>query len=202
MYNNCMFNGQLLLKLAENFNSQRLSFKKEDISFIAGKDTFKGKMLGFLTRDYYRREKLIKEGNLIYGYAFRTWTNEITFTKPYPVWFLFSPAPEFLEKPMLYMEILTSLQAIELPKHGNNELRKLFTILNAELSEPKYYLVPEPYAQGHLVYLSMMYLRPSHNNNFRLGVNPLIVAPTISKEILLLPTKYWTDEFKKIYYDL
>jgi hypothetical protein len=197
-----MFNGQILANLQENFEKRRLSFKKEDIAYIAGKDTFKGKMLGFLTTDYYRREKLIRGGEIIYGYIYRTWTNEITFTKPYPTWVLFSPSKEFVNNPNLYVEILTALQAIELPKRGENELRKLHTMLNAELSEPRYMVIPEPYAQGHLVYLSMAYLRPHHNSNLRLGINPFLIAPAISKEILHLPTKYWTEEFKKIYHDL
>lgn len=201
MYNICMFNDVILEKLRKKFAESSLSFKKEDVAFIAGKDNFNGKLLGFLTVEYYRRERLIREGSLVYGYVFRTWTNEVTFTKPFPTWILFSPSKEFVSKPGLYIEILKALQAIQLPKRGSPELRKLHTMLNAELSEPKYFLIPEPYAQGHLVYLSMAYLRPHHNYNLRLGINPFIIAPAISKEILFLPTTYWTDEFKKAYHD-
>lgn len=197
-----MFERKILTNLTAYYAEKRLSFKKNDIAFIAGKDTFKGKMLGFLTADYYRRSKLIMEGNIIYGYVYRTWTNEVTYTRPYPTWVLFSPAKEFIDNPQLYATISTNLQAIELPKHPTAELRKLHTMLNAELSEPKYVMIPEPYAQGHLVYLSMVYLRTSHNNNLRLGINPFIIAPTISKEILYVPTMYWTEEFKKTYHNL
>ena len=202
MYNIIMFDSKILTDLIANYDQKRLLFKKEDVSFIADKDTFRGKMLGFLTTEYYRRGKLIKEGNVVYGYVYRTWTNEVTYTRPYPTWVLFSPAKEFIDNPQLYAAISASLQAIELPKHPNPELRMLHTMLNAELSEPKYVLIPEPYAQGHLVYLSMVYLRPRHNNNLRLGINPFIIAPSISKEILYLPTAYWTDDFKKTYYNL
>lgn len=201
MYNIHMFNDVILENLRERFAESRQSFKKEDVAYIGGKDTFNGKMLGFLTAEYYRRERLIREGSLIYGYVFRTWTNEVTFTKPFPTWILFSPSKEFVSKPGLYIEILKALQAIQLPKRGLPELRKLHKMLNAELSEPKYYLIPEPYAKGHLVYLSMTYLRPRLNNNLCLGINPFIIAPAISKEILYLPTAYWTDEFKKAYHD-
>jgi len=197
-----MFDRKALDNLQNNFVEKRLSFKKNDIAYIAGKDTFKGKMLGFLTMDYYRREKLIAGGDIVYGYLFRTWTNEITYTRPYPLWVLFSPAKEFADNPELYVDILKSLQAIELPKRGPKDLRTLHTMLNAELSEPRYYLIPEPYARGRLVYLSMLYLRPVHNSNLRLGINPFIIAPSISKEILYLPARLWTEEFKKRYYDL
>ncbi|MDY0345692.1 MAG: hypothetical protein WCR77_03155 [Bacilli bacterium] len=196
-----MFDAKLQKDLTDYYLEKKLSFKKEDIAYIAGKDTFKGKMLGFLTTDYYRREKLIRGGQLIYGYVYRTWTNEVTYTRPYPMWILFSPAQEFIDNPDLYSLVLTALQAIELPKRGQSELRKLHTMLNAELSEPKYVLIPEPYAQGHLVYLSMTYHRPWHNNNLKLGINPFIIGLSISKEILYLPTKYWNESFKKTYFD-
>jgi hypothetical protein len=117
------------------------------------------------------------------------------------MWVLFSPAKEFADDPNLYVSVLNALQAIELPKRPSNELRRLHTMLNAELSEPKYYLIPEPYAQGHLVYLSMAYHRPWHNNNMKLGINPFIIGSLISKEILYLPTKYWDETFKKAYFD-
>lgn len=201
MYNIFMFDAKLLENLSASFAEKKLTFKKEDVAFIAGKDTFKGKMLGFLTTDYYRREKLIRGGDLVYGYVFRTWTNEVTFTKPYPMWVLFSPAKEFADDPNLYVSVLNAMQAIELPKRPSNELRRLHTMLNAELSEPKYYLIPEPYAQGHLVYLSMAYHRPWHNNNMKLGINPFIIGSLISREILYLPTKYWDETFKKAYFD-
>lgn len=201
MYNNFMFDAELLGNLEKHFQEKKVLFKKEDFAYIAGKDTFKGKMLGFLTTDYYRREKLIRGGNLIYGYVFRAWTNEVTFTRPYPMWILFSPSQTFKNDPDLFVSILSALQAIELPKRGQSELRKLFTMLNAELSEPKYFLIPEPYAQGHLVYLSMAYHRPWHNNNLKLGINPFIMGASISREILYLPMKYWDESFKKAYYE-
>ncbi|MFA5481159.1 MAG: hypothetical protein WC282_02075 [Bacilli bacterium] len=197
-----MFQESILKNLSASFDAERTKFTKKDVAFIAGKDSFKGKMLGFLTFDYYRREKLIREGNLVYGYAYRAWTNEVTYTKPYPIWVLFSPAKEFVENPSLYGDVLRALQAIEKPKHRHAKIYHLYTMLNAELSEPKYVLIPEPYAQGHLVYLSMVYLRPSHHANLCLGVNPFLIAPNVSKEILLLPSKYWTEEFKKEYFNL
>jgi len=194
-----MFCKKKLEALSAHFDEKRLSLSKEDIRFLSGKDSFKGKMLGFLTSDYYRREKLIREGELIYGYVYRAWTNEITYTRPYPTWVLFSPAGEFKDDPNLYLEVLSELQKIEAPKRGASGLKHLLTMLNAELSEPKYVVIPEPYAKGHLVYLSMVYLRPWHIANLRLGVNPFIIAPSASKEILYLPFIYWSDEFKKEY---
>ena len=81
----------------KDFKGKLFVLTNEEKKHLVDKDTFRGRIFGFLTRSYYRRFKLFEEGSLTYAYVFKTWNNSFGSDKPYPIWFLFSPEKYFLK---------------------------------------------------------------------------------------------------------
>jgi len=196
-----MINEVMLKTLNEKYQTVAFTFEKKDYLFLEGKDTARGRMLGFLTADYWKREQLWKTGTIVWGYVFKmilTPSNDPS--RAYSSWVLFSPSKQFVETPELYFEILGRLNFLETEKPKNSKIRKLKTAMYEDLSEPEYLEIPEPYANGNLVYLSTVYVRPQHVFDLHLGYIPLMISPLVTKEVMYLPEKYWTDEFRSEYY--
>ena len=87
------------------FSEKQPLFTKEDLKYISGKDSFKGKLTGFLTKNYYQREKLIQNGELFYGYVFSFWGQSINGDSPTIFYILFSPERKIMENPSIFKEI-------------------------------------------------------------------------------------------------
>lgn len=196
-----MANEAMLKELNDNYQNALGSFAKSDFSYVTGKDSARGRMLGMFTIEYWKREDLWKTGTIVWGYAYRNLMTDLhNPERAYSSWVLFSPSREFAENPQLYTEVLARLTALEKEKARNRKLHELKLALFAELSEPKFLEIPEPYAGGHLVYCSMVYVRYEHIYDFRLGFLPVIISPSVSKEVMYLPERYWTEAFRNEYY--
>jgi hypothetical protein len=197
-----MIERKILDDLNDHFQQMALSFSKEDWTYLAGKDTPRGRMLGFLTPEYYKREKLWETGIIVWGFAFKTFMdNAVTAgDRVYPSWVLFSPVQAFCDDPTLYYAVQEKLlKALEGKPKGKAQ-KQLKIALEGELSEPQYMEIPVEYTEGKLVYLSMVYVRPTHFPDFHLGFVPLIINKLITAEVMYVPDRYWTDAFKAIYY--
>ncbi len=57
-----------LEELNDHFRNASLTFEATDWKYLAGKDTPRGRMLGFLTSEYYRREKLWQTGTIVWAW--------------------------------------------------------------------------------------------------------------------------------------
>lgn len=188
-----------LKAISERYAQLKAQFSKEDIAYIANKDTPRGRMLGFLTSDYYRRESLIKEGSIVYGYTIRTYKIEQTMDRLYASWLLFSPSKTINEQPNILLNILENIERIQEKKTLTSQERQIKNSLTGDLSEPKYLEIPSPYNEGHLVYLQYCEVKPHHTPNLNLGLNFIIIAPAKSKEVIYLPNRYFHDVFKDDY---
>lgn len=196
-----MITKAMLKTMNEKYRVAAFTFEKRDYQFLEGKDTPRGRMLGFMTSEYWKREQLWKTGTIVWGYVFKiilASNNEVH--RVYPSWVLFSPSEQFTITPELYLEILGKLNTLENEKPKAKNIRQLKTALFDNLSEPQYFEIPEPYACGKIVFLSMIYVRPNHVYDLHLGYVPLMISPMVSKEVMYLPEKYWTEEFKNEYY--
>lgn len=184
-----------LSKMNEKYQALKATFSRDDIAYIANKDTGRGKLIGFLTFDYYRRESLIKEGNIVFGYVIKTYKQEDNPLKNYASWLLFSPSKVVNDHPEIYLKIVENLELLKTKKHLDKFERPIKVALLGELSEPKYLEIPAPYNEGHLVYLQYCEVKPHQTPNLNLGLNFLIIAPAISKEVIYLPERYLHDVF-------
>lgn len=182
-----------LSKISEKYDQLKVRFSKEDVAFIANKDTPRGRLLGFLTTDYYRRENLIREGTIVYGYTFRTHKTTDSMDRLYASWLLFSPSKAVNDDVNIYLKIIDNLDSLKEKKHPSSIERKLQIALGGELSEPKYLEVPAPYNEGYLIYLQYCEVKPNHTPNLELGPNYIIIAPSKSKEVIYLPERYFFD---------
>ena len=174
------------------------SLTKKDVSYIAFKDSFRHGMRGFLTLSYYKRERLIRNGDLVFGYTFKCWSDESNFSKDYPTWVLFSPSLQVSKNPGLLAKTGENLLKFA-RENKDKKYRKLCNLINEPLSDCDYFEIPQELTGGVLVYLSIIYLHVNQIENFQMGINPLIISKGISAEVIYLPDKYWIPEFLDLY---
>ena len=179
---------------------KRASLDKTELSYLANKDTFNGIRLGFMTRAYYQREKMIRGSDIYYAYVFQSWNNAVGNPQSsYPTWLLFSPDTPVNENPDILKEIsakLTSIKTTEVVDKTEKELKK---IIVEPLSDASCFLLPPSYSLGHYVFLSIIDCPGSRVSSFQLGLNLILANLSVSKEVRYLPERYWPDEFKQAY---
>lgn len=185
-------------------NEQRSAFKelsknflKEDFNFLTNKQGFNQKRIGVFTRNYYKRKKLVQLGTLTYGYVLRIRDNG-SQTNPISTWVLFSPSNEYEKNPAKYEKTLQNIDKILNSPNINKKYKRLKIMLTESLAEPVYFPVPDELSDGDVVYISHVYYWRTKNPNMRPGLMPIFISQNISKEILYLPERYWTDNFIKL----
>lgn len=153
----------------------------------------------FLNQAYFHRNLLIKSGQLLPGYVFRSWSGNGSNKNYHPFWVLFSPSSKVFENPSILRDIAHTIN--NLGDFGGAVLNKKFIkLLNEPLSDASYFLVPEELTNGKLVYVSIVYLPPMVGEKLVFGYNPFIINKEISNEIIFLPDIFWDEEFKDAYY--
>lgn len=180
---------------------KRSSFDKAELSYVANKDTFAGRRLGFMTRAYYQREKMIKASDIFYAYVFQSWNDALGNAQAtYPTWLVFSPDSVVNENPAILKEIsakVLSIKKMEVTDKSEKELKK---IVGETLSDASCFLLPLTYSLGHYVLLSIVDLPYQHVSSFHLGLNLILANLSISKEVRYLPERYWPAEFITAYH--
>ncbi len=179
------------------FKKRQLLLSKEDINFISNKETFKDKLHGFLTSAYHKREKVIRTGELFYGYVFSEW-NSRPDSAPISL-ILFSPERKMAENPLIFKKIVENLRGFLENSPKNRDAKKLKNLLSEPLANAPFEQLPFNLTEGHVVYFCKLYRNISFAYSFNLGLNLFIANPAISKQILFLPERYMTEAFRKTY---
>ncbi len=187
----------LLENEREEFRKKQLLLTKEEINFISNKETFRDRLHGFLTSAYHKREKVIRTGELFYGYVFSEW-NSRPDSMPISL-ILFSPERKMAENPIIFKKIVENLNGFLENQQKNKGDKKLKNLLSEPLANAPYEQLPFNLSEGHLVYFCKVYRNISFDYSFNLGLNLFIANPAISKQILFLPERYMTETFKKLY---
>lgn len=182
------------------YKEKQKSLSKEEIAFISSRDTLRGKLLGFLTKDYWKKKELILKGDLLYGYAFKSFEPEPNSSeRRFPVWVLFSPSREFNEQPLLLKEVAeTIINTLEKDVKSKEEKRFLH-LVHEPYGDASYLGVPSIFTNGKLIYMSIVYFHQNTLSDFHLGLNFLIAEASISKEVILLPGRYFDLSVYKDY---
>lgn len=181
------------------FALQQMQFDHQAIKYLTRKETLKERLHGFLTRGYYQREKLAREGMLFWAYTFKTFLPRATSDEPYFSWAIFSPELAFEEEPKLLEAVSQKLQQFAEAKPRNLKERKLYNAVNVEVAEPKYVLLPSSISDGHIIYLQYIEVFPDQIMNFKLGFNLIIALPSKSKDVMYLPRRYWAENYLEQY---
>lgn len=199
MYNFSMDYYFLLEQERKSFSERQPLLTKEDVKYISGKDSFKGKVTGFLTRRYYQKEKLIRNGELFYGYVFSTWNLSTDWDSPMIFYILFSPERKIMENPQIYKEIHKNLQVFLENKPKSKNEKRLWNLLKTPMADAPFEEILFSLTDGHVIYFCKLIQKQNFAISFYLGLNLFIANPTISKQILFLPERYETEEFRKLY---
>lgn len=187
-------------KLNDFWDKRRPVLEKDEIKHIADKDHADGIMLGILSWKYINRSKMISNSNIAYGYVFKAYqAEEEESAKHFPVWVLFSPAEEVNSNPLILKNAAEKLRTASEGQPADKAERKLFAKVLEPSADADFVELPEKYTDGHLVYFSITYLRTNVMPEFKLGLNLMLIAPSITKELLFLPPQYWDEEWAEFY---
>lgn len=180
------------------YYEKRTKLTKDEMSYLLGRDRLKGKLLGFMEGRYYKRRKLLLEGEVIYGYVFQEY--DPAKNAPYKaIWVLHSPSLEYQENPKALFEVARSIEEAQIDKKVGKILLNFMKKVKEELSEGFYIEVPSRFTGGDLVYLSIPYLKKDRFEGMRLGPNFFVAAPMISKDLWPLPASYLPLDVYKEY---
>jgi hypothetical protein len=187
-----MESGAYIHHLNELLQAKRLAWTKEDYQRLSGKGTPRGRLLGFMTRGYYQRERVWQTGRIVYGYAYKTYTDR-DYERPYLVWILFSPMSIFESEPNHLVDIHVRLEPFLDNTKAAGKYRRLINALTNPLTEPKYFSIPGEFTDGKLVYVSTLFADPGLHDQMPLGLVPIVIAPEISQEIMLVPERHLAE---------
>ncbi len=178
-----------LKEVYQAYEGKKVALSKEEIAYALGRDSVRGKLIGFLTRDYYKRKKLLLEGHAVLGYAFKAYSQneKAAYSR---LWILYSPVAEFSAKPGLYGEIAAKLSDLETDKKADKKTRLFLTALKEPYADAKAMEVPTEYTDGKLVYLYIIDYEKVRYPEMRLGYNFFVSEPLISKELLIMAPRF------------
>lgn len=187
---------ELLKSARESWEKKRPTLSKEEIKNITGREGPKNFLVGFLSSEYYKRNKLVEEGDLTIGYVFKIFietseeSNEVA-----PTWVLFSPSSQVANHPERLKEVANKLseQCLNGPK--GSLPKPLYYALTNMYADGSYIEIPPQFTNGDLVYLSIAYRFIRATPDFKLGYNLILASRGISKGILYLPPRYWSKEW-------
>lgn len=181
-----------LLELKEKENAHFAKFKanlsKEDRLLLTCKNSFTNRKIDFLKPYYYKRNKLVDQGEIGLIYCFK----EYEFEPDCPiskVIALFSLSSQVEEKDYIKAKK-------ELDKITSKNNKKLYQLLNNKYSDFLYLSIEKETGLKD-GYISMITRYKSIIPNFTLGIQPALMSRSISKEIIILPNKFRYKEGTK-----
>lgn len=191
---------RIITAIRQDYDARKASFTKNELRYLTGRTSLRGRLLGFMTRAYYQRPRLFKKGQILYALTFRRWSRDLKGDPLESTWVLFSPMSEFDAEPERLYQVKNALDDFLMKKTKKAKYHALMVALKGELSEPAYLEIPSEFTDGRLVYLSYICLRREQIPDLRLGLNLIVADRSVSKEVLYLPAPYWTKEYTEHYH--
>jgi hypothetical protein len=190
----------VLSSLNTTWLTRRGSFSDGEIAHLAYQDTFRHKMLGFMTRVYYQRKKLIQQSEIFYAYVFQEYNyDENQRQNGGATWLVFSPSKEVNDHPEILKKIAANLQQLKVKEPINGEEKALKKLLVEPLSETSYCELIPTMSDNEYAFLSIVDLHKELLPSFHLGLNLVLANKSVSKEVLYLPEAYFSQEWKEAY---
>ena len=191
---------QTINEINQEWFQKWVTLDKKEISYISNKETFRTRLVGFMTSSYFKRSQLIKEGDILFAYSFKEWTNEVRKEIfDYPTWIIFSPEKKINENPEILKEIAARVLSLCDGAPSSKEEKNIKKLVTEYLSDCSYVEISSSLTGGELAYLSIIYRHLTLNSEFHLGLNLIIANQSLSSEVIYLPEKYWNESFKKAY---
>lgn len=191
-----MFYKDMIEEVRKNFSSKQGAFTKDEMAYNTNKDTFRGRITGFMTSSYYKREKLYNQGVVYYALAFKDYREHAEKDKKLvPVWVLLSPSSKIDEDPMLLQKVKDNLDKLYEDSELRKKYKKLFTMISENHAEPMYFEIPEEFSPDFECYLCITFVHEERFPLFHLGLNLVLANKLITKEVDYLPMTYWTKDY-------
>lgn len=178
------------------WDSIKRQLNNEDIKALCGKRGLDW-LLDVFSKAHAKREKLVKEGEIGFGYCFKECL--VSGGDPViPTWVLVNPS---LAKTSLDSFRRTAGALLELGRQETKLHRKeqIYWKIRDSLAKASYFEIPPEYS-SELMTLSVVERRVDLYPNFHLGLNIFFQSRSISPEIWLVPEKYFCSEWRKIYF--
>lgn len=178
------------------WNAIKGKLTHEEIKQLCGKKGMDW-LLDIFSKAHAKREKLVKEGEIGFGYCFKECL--VTGGDPViPTWVLINPS---LSKTSIESFSQVAGALLELggqdPKVHKKE--PMYWKIRDSLAKASYFEIPAQYSPT-LMTLSIFERRIELFPKFRLGLNIFFQSRTISPEIWPVSEKYFCPEWRKLYF--
>jgi len=184
-----MITSETLEKTSDNFSYQRMLFKKEDFAYILNREKTLNKFTDFLTRAYYQRKRLVEDGFV--GVCF---TYKINYSegqaKNHRTFAFFCPSKSVMVDEGFFVRVIHNIENLLKTKGLTYKQKRLINYYRLVDAKPRYYKLDKSLTEGKIVYLQYIELISNLNPDLKPGLNYVLYAPFISKELLYLPNKY------------
>lgn len=171
-----------LKNINNKYSKYVLNIDKNELSKICLRKNKDTRFYNIFNPNYYKRNKLVKYGKIIYGYVFKVF-NDTSIKKISIGYVIHSPNLKFNNNPELYKNIYDKLDYF-LNNNKDKKYNKLKNILTKNFAELHYFLLPKELVNNEeLIYISTF---PLILNNINLGINYFISNLKYSNEILMI----------------
>lgn len=173
---------EILFNLNKEYKDYILSLDKKNLKILNLHKVKKLKLYGIFNSYYYKRNTLLKKGNITTGYLYKifndTGKNGVSIG-----YVLHSPMAEFLDGEIFKNDVYPTLSRF-LEDKSEYKNKKLKNILSNNLAELHYFLLPKELVGYDDIYVSTIPVL--NDEEIILGLNFFIVNISASKEILLV----------------
>lgn len=184
-----MINIEQLEKINEHFIAERIHFDQKDFEYILNRGKLSTRFNDFLTIAYYQRKNLITKGFIGVCYTYKIALSDGK-EKNHRTFALFSPNRNSMIDEQYYQRVIKNIDKLAKKSTTSYKEKKFLNYYSLVDSKPRYFKIDPKLSEGKILYLQYIELIDALNPNFKLGLNFVIYAPLISKELIYLPKKY------------
>lgn len=192
-----MINLEELQLISEEFIKARASFEKGDFMYILNRTTFATRFNDFLTSNYYKRRQLIEKGFVGVCYTYKVIYSDGK-NKNHRTFALFSYNQNIMVDDSYYKRVIANIENLKKEKSLPFKLKKFMNYYSLVDSKPTQYKLDYSLTEGKDIFLHYIELVPQLNPGLKLGLNYVLYAPLVSKEIIYLPEKYIKTKEKEV----
>lgn len=194
---------EVIKSLIRTRDATVLGIEGKVVKKMVSGDSMQEKLSGFLSRDKYKRDRLVKTGNVVWARLLEAKMANLNENSRFIARMVFSPESCFISNPTLYEKIVDNIHSfideVSSRKTSHKE-RRLICALTDDSEEPHYFQLPENIAGNHIIYLNTHILSPEKTFN---PMNPIKYIPVfmnqnLSKEIIVVPQSLYSDEYIKL----
>lgn len=191
----------LLNELRNNYEVKKMTFDDLAWKYNLGLDYKYGRINDFFRLKAKKRKDLFFKGDIYFGKVIGYFDNHLEDEHDAIGLVLYSFEEYFNFHTEELNDIYQKLTDEVINKKAQKKYRKLGLVLSDLTLETQRFLVPFELANNHTVYLSTFIIRKHHIDQipFKKSIMPFILSPLDSKEIILLPNRYWTENFLSYY---